>query len=201
MLAIRARKLWLVAVVLLLTGSNGFVQFYKNCRVHRSLSMKLDPKSPKDNIQEQIRLNSKLLLQQLLLYGVIQSRPANAIGKLSEFSKQTMVIQDLLFNVQDAEKESEMMMALFQNTAKTIRSSTNSGEKKVVVAFGADAFDSPPNFFPGISNFLEAGGHATLSFRSKSVGDESEIFEKGNGLQFIKIGSELIRLSKGIEKG
>ena len=28
-----------------------------------------------------------------------------------------------------------------------------------------------------------------------------ELFEKGNGLQFIKIGAEDIRLSKGMEKG
>ena len=28
-----------------------------------------------------------------------------------------------------------------------------------------------------------------------------EIFEKGNGLQFIKVGAEVIRLSKAIEKG
>jgi hypothetical protein len=33
------------------------------------------------------------------------------------------------------------------------------------------------------------------------VSDVVEIFEKGNGLQFIKVGAEVIRLSKAIEKG
>ena len=57
---------------------------------------------------------------------------------------------------------------------------------------------------PGISTFYEDGGHATITLKAKNLVKDSdivEIFEKGNGLQFIKVGAEVIRLSKAIEKG
>lgn len=57
---------------------------------------------------------------------------------------------------------------------------------------------------PGISTFYEDGGHATITLLAKNLEKDSdvvEIFDKGNGLQFIKIGAEVIRLSKAIEKG
>ena len=63
---------------------------------------------------------------------------------------------------------------------------------------------SPPTFVPGISTFYEDGGHATITLKAKNLVKDSdivEIFEKGNGLQFIKVGAEVIRLSKAIEKG
>ena len=57
---------------------------------------------------------------------------------------------------------------------------------------------------PGISTFYEDGGHATITLLAKNLEKDSdvvEIFDKGNGLQFIKVGAEVIRLSKAIEKG
>lgn len=49
---------------------------------------------------------------------------------------------------------------------------------------------------------IYAGCHATISLRSRTRSDDLvEIFDKGNGVQYVKVGSELLRISKGIEKG
>ena len=63
------------------------------------------------------------------------------------------------------------------------------------VAFGPTAYESPLSFRPGVSPFSEDGGHATLTFRSRidltrtlaDGGEVVEVFEPGNGLQFIKV--------------
>ena len=63
---------------------------------------------------------------------------------------------------------------------------------------------SPKSFVPGISYFYEDGGHATITLKAKNLEKDSdvvELYEKGNGLQFIKVGAEVIRLSKAIDKG
>lgn len=104
--------------------------------------------------------------------------------------------------MEDASKDAAMTRALFIEAAKEIRTYKVKDEKVVVVGFGPDAMESPPNFLPGVSNFMEDGGHTTITFRSTENAEGNiEIFERGNGLQFIKIGAPDIRLSKALEKG
>ena len=81
---------------------------------------------------------------------------------------------------------------------------TSSHRIKNRIIISAFFESSPPSFVPGISTFYEDGGHATITLKAKNLVKDSdvvEIFEKGNGLQFIKVGAEVIRLSKAIEKG
>ena len=75
---------------------------------------------------------------------------------------------------------------------------------QTVLAFGPDAYKSPNSFHPGVSTFYEDGGHATITLKAKRLEQDEdivEIYEKGNGLQFLKVGAEVIRLSKAIEAG
>ena len=130
------------------------------------------------------------------------------------------MLQDITFNVPDVTADVDMMRALFQQRFRGIRSSTSASATSIatagavqssVVAFGADAYEVPPSFRPGVSDLQEYGGHATITLRSSrgpgtvtSSGTdetETEIFDRGNGLQFIKVGAESIRISKAIEKG
>jgi hypothetical protein len=47
------------------------------------------------------------------------------------------------------------------------------------------------------------GGHATLSLRSDVLEDESlvKLYDAGNGLQYVKVGNDILRLSKAIANG
>lgn len=131
------------------------------------------------------------------------SSKAKAVGDLFEFKDQTMVIQDISFNVGNTLKDSDALAVLFQNNIRTLRTDTANNLNTTVLGFGPDAYKSPSTFVPGISTFYEDGGHATITLKSKNLVKDSdvvEIFEKGNGLQFIKVGAEVIRLSKAIEK-
>jgi len=125
---------------------------------------------------------------------------ADAIGTLFEFRPQNMVLQDVSFNVPSPTIDAEVLNALFVNKCKTLRSST--GKEEMVIGFGPDAFAQPNGFVPGVNSFSMYGGHSTITLKSNSFTDDTvEIYEKGNGLQYIKVGAEDIRLSKGIEKG
>jgi len=134
---------------------------------------------------------------------------ANAIGKKSELQEVSMVLQDMQLYVQDTNKEAKMLNAVFQDTFRTIRRSKDGST--TTMAFGPDAFESPKTFTPGLSTFAEDGGHATLTLCSKSSSSggssssssssSDDFIERGNGLQFIRFGSDVIRISKGVEAG
>ena len=136
----------------------------------------------------------------LLLTTFIYPEKSIAIGDLSEFKQQNIVLQDVSLNVPTNVADGELLKALFVNKFQTLRSSPSLEE--IVLGFGPDTYTQPKSFVPGVSSFQEYGGHATVTLISKSLPDNTlEVFERGNGLQYIKIGAEDIRLSKAIEKG
>jgi catechol 2,3-dioxygenase-like lactoylglutathione lyase family enzyme len=119
-----------------------------------------------------------------------------------------MVLQDVRFQVQDAEGEATMLSSLFQGDARVLSDKIVNGRSELVVGFGPSSYKNLPEFHPGVSSFSSQGGHATLTFHSQNVGKKSatgeelaEFFEPGNGLQFVRIGAEQIRLSKAIQNG
>lgn len=125
------------------------------------------------------------------------------IGDMYELKDQNMVIQDISFNLQDSQSDIDALKALFMNKCRVIKSLKNKLEIQSILAFGANTYKTSTTFIPGISDFQEDGGHATITLCTKNFdsNNEIEIYEKGNGLQFIKFGAESIRLSKAIEKG
>ena len=130
-------------------------------------------------------------------------RKASAIGNLYNLRNQKMVLKDVSFNVPNSYAEQDGLSALFQGTLQSIRTQNVGNVNKTVMAFGPDTLSKPPTFYPGVSSFLQDGGHTTLTFKSNNLqrDDVVEVYEKGNGLQYIKIGNDVLRLSKGIEKG
>ena len=129
---------------------------------------------------------------------------AQAIGTLYELKDQSVVLQDIAFNVKNTYDDIATIQALFQDNMKPLRTSTANQVNTTVMAFGPDAYASPKSFFPGVSTFYEDGGHATITLMAKRLetdDDVVQLFEKGNGLQYVKVGAESIRLSKAIEKG
>lgn len=130
----------------------------------------------------------------------------NAIGSIDELSRQSMVLQDVSFNVPNNQGDIASLQALFQDKIKRIREvNTNDNRVLTVIGFGADAYNSPSSFIPGVSDFQEDGAHCTITLRDKvrsnGGNDEIELFERGTGLEFLKVGVETLRLSKGIENG
>ena len=161
-----------------------------------------DHMNSRNNLLTYIKSLSTLGAMTALLNPVGQK--ANAIGTIYELKDQNIVIQDIAFNVENTYKDASTMQALFQDLMKPIRSRTVNKMNTTVMAFGSDAYNSPKTFHPGVSTFYEDGGHATITLtaqRLENEGDVVEIFEKGNGLLYVKIGAEVIRLSKAIEKG
>ena len=85
-----------------------------------------------------------------------------------------------------------------------IRSTPNSK----TLAFGPDTTSKVKDFIPGVSSYYVDGGHSSITFvqQKKPTGgsggsggdnnDDIVINEIGNGVQFIKISPELLRLSK-----
>ena len=137
------------------------------------------------------------------MHNLLRPQRANAIGDIFELREQNVVLQDVSFNVQNTYDDAASLSALFQNNCKVLRESSSANGNVTVLAFGPDTYTSPATFRPGVSSFYEDGGHATITLLSEVVRDDGtvEIFEKGNGLQFIKVGAEVVRLSKSIEKG
>ena len=125
--------------------------------------------------------------------------PSYAIGTIDVLKEQSMVIQDIALNVADVDAEANILVALFQNTAKVV---CKEGSQRVV-AFGPETYKSPKTFIPGVSSFFEDGGHASITLKGALPDKDGnvEIFEKGNGLQQIRIGTEVLRISKAIEAG
>lgn len=181
--------------------------FYRNNKyLHTSIYAQIDdrtanrPINIKDSTTQQHLINRAIALSAISLYQLVKFPvKSNAIGSLFEARDQNMVLQDISFNVPNVTADAAMLQALFIDRCQLIRSPNPS---ELVLGFGPDTYSSPKNFIPGVSSFQEYGGHATLTLYSQILSDESvEIYERGNGLQFIKIGAEEIRLSKAIDKG
>ena len=129
-------------------------------------------------------------------------RKSEAIGKLFEFKETPVIFQDIAFNVGNTNTVTDFFEATFPELCKVLRSTREGNKNSTVIGFGPEAYESPKTFLPGVSSFYEDGGHATLSFQSEDVGEDTvALYEPGNGLQFIKIGIENFRISKAMEKG
>lgn len=137
---------------------------------------------------------------------------AGAIGSLYELKDSVMKLQSITLNAEDYEKEVKMLRAVFENTCDVVSTtSSKDGFSESAVSFGPIMYDKPDDFYPGVTPFSLYGGHATMNIRSNNKrpeqtatqGDEevSVIYDKGNGLQFIRFGNEVVRLSKGVAAG
>lgn len=158
--------------------------------------------------QRRIALAAGIIGAQALAWSPSSS---HAVGDLFEFRDVGCVLQDVSFNVQNSFAEAELLRVLLQDTCKILRSAKSSSNGKdtvkmnvTTVGFGPDMYKMPAGFRPGVSSLSEYGGHSTLTFNAKiSDGGDSptEIFSAGNGLQYIKIGTEQLRISKGVDAG
>ena len=133
---------------------------------------------------------------------------SHSIGPMSELKDQSMVLQDVIFNVNDVDQEIKLFQETFQDTCVLIHSETNQKENYISssIGFGPDTYKIVKSFIPGISSFTENGAHATITFhsptgKSSNDADLKTVYEKGNGLQHVKIGTELLRLSKSLANG
>lgn len=163
------------------------------------------------SLQNKAKQGVKNALQQSILpisaalFAYTKQMPSTrAMGNLPEFSNQPLLLQDVSFNVQDIDKEVEMIEELFQGRCKELRRFTKDQEVYSVVGFGPDAFEKGENFVPGVTNWNYYGGHGTITLRSKVLkGDDDvmDIYDRGNGFQCIKVGASTIRISKAIQKG
>ena len=139
----------------------------------------------------------------------VTDRKANAIGTMFELSEQNMVLQDITLNVPNTKGEALLLSDTLQQSINVISDRFVRGESTTVLAFGPTAYESPKSFRPGISSFFVDGGHATMTLRDRvnlaktmESGEEViEIYEAGNGLRYIKFGTEVLRLSKAIQAG
>jgi len=130
------------------------------------------------------------------------------IGAISELKDQPMVLQDIAFNVNNVEQEIKLFQETFIDTCALLHSEINQKENYVssTIGFGPDTYKIVKSFIPGVSSFSENGAHATITFHSPiaSSNDDGELkvlYEKGNGLQHVKIGTEVLRLSKSLANG
>lgn len=165
---------------------------------NNALESSSTPKNPKDIESSRIKKQMIILPALSLLNLVSRPQKVSAIGSLFEFREQSIVLQDVSFNVPQNTLDAEMLKALFVDKCSMLRSSPET----IVVGFGPDSFSQPVTFIPGVSSFGQYGGHATITLNSKKLSDDTvELFERGNGLQYIKIGAEDIRLSKAIQSG
>ena len=127
----------------------------------------------------------------------------NALGSNTIFKDQSMVLQDISFRVPNVDIDSEVFLKLTQNSMKILRSTKNTK----TLGFGADTLNKIDDFIPGVSSFNTDSGHATITLIEDQINngdidtDTTVITEKGNGIQFIKLGADLIRISKAIEAG
>lgn len=68
------------------------------------------------------------------------STKAKAVGDLFEFKEQTMVIQDISFNVGNTFKDSDALITLFQNNLRELRTDIANNLNTTVLGFGPDAY-------------------------------------------------------------
>lgn len=92
----------------------------------------------------------KVLAAGLFLGTVFGRRDsASAIGELYEFKNQSMVLQDIGFNVIETDSEASMFEKTFESTCFVLRSSRKNGENVTVLGFGPDNYRKSSSFLPG----------------------------------------------------
>lgn len=140
----------------------------------------------------------------LLMETVLDKKPAQAIGNIFEFKNQSCMLHGLKFNVAEADADAAMLRAIFANElVLTERIDLASEERKILkMAFGPTSYNIPSKFVPGVNNFRAYGGHTTITLKSRTNGIGSpSAYNIGNGFQYIKVGVDNLRISKGIEQG
>ena len=170
-----------------------------------SLETRTQPISIRQSYQKRSHpgIRTSVLLTSSLLATYLNTpsiQAANAIGTLAELRNQSFVLQDISFNVYDCEVETSAISALTMNTFHSLSSvNSKTGPTRVIAGFGPNSYVSPSSFHPGVSTFSQDGGHATLTYQQRKITDSVAI--PGNGLKFVKLATDELRLSKGIEKG
>ena len=91
-------------------------------------------------------INFGVLSGSLLLGG----KSSLAIGNIYELNSQSMLIQDISFNVIETKNEAQMFENSFDNTCKILRETRNDGKNISVIGFGPDSLTVPNGFRPGI---------------------------------------------------
>lgn len=161
-----------------------------------------DPQYPRQLAASKAKSIVSNALSAAVALSLIKPKPASAIGKLYELKNQSVVLQSCRFNVEDVEADAKMFSAMFLRECKVLRRNKRPSSDEIVLAFGPDVYNQPRGFYPGVSSFLEYGGHSSLTLQSKSAENGIiEFYEPGNGLQYVKLGAENLRISKGIENG
>ena len=194
-----------VFYALLLCFGGGFVQnencnFRKNLVTKCSRSSNSEPISVKQNVHHERTSQLSTFLGISAFCSTLRPYSAKAMGTIPEFNDFPMVLQDIAFNVQDSKVESNMLSKLLQDRCRTIRVEKNGEE---IVTFGAEDYKSPKTFYPGISPFSEDGGHASITFKQLNAHEDgtTEVVDNGEGLQYLRLGVEELRISKGIQAG
>lgn len=161
------------------------------------------PSSPLHPLEARSQLQQSLLKALSVASALtLLPRRTDAIGRLFEFRDAPAIFQDVSFNVINTDTVTGFFEATFPDLCQVLRYSRQGNKNSSVIGFGAEAYESPKTFIPGVSSFYEDGGHATLSFHSEELGDGTfALYEPGNGLQYIKIGLENFRISKAMERG
>lgn len=72
---------------------------------------------------------------------LLSSTKAKAVGNLFELKEQSMVIQDISFNVANTFKDSDALITLFQNNLRQLRDTVTTSANVTVLGFGPDAYD------------------------------------------------------------
>lgn len=183
-------------------GLRGGSGFGRKTRQQQRLHISLEPKSPIEQTRSELRRITLSSIASTILFSSLSSKPARAIGSLHEFQNQTSVLQGLRFNVPDADADVAMFKELFIDECKVIGGKSTIDGKDLVLAFGPSLYAKPSNFYPGVSSFNQYGGHSTIKLRSVSASEGIvEIYEAGNGLQYLKVGANNARISKALDKG
>lgn len=198
-----------VVIVCILLHSSSFHglfmrKVYRNFCTFKMLEARSDQRIVSDNI-----FGLHKIAISALAGGSLVIRKANAIGQLSELQNYSMILQDICFSIPVAngtniQRDCEALTALFINNCRILRAGARKLENGIsyqnaVLGFGPDCYTVPRDFSPGISSFKQYGGHSTITLQESLEGDQYQNW--GNGLRFIKVGADTIRLSKAVEKG
>jgi hypothetical protein len=194
----------LVLVILLAIHAVALrIPAYSSIKFDRRLELRSShaPVNPQTDFHRTVVQTLRTVLTSAIVTTALPSS-SRAIGKLAELRDQSVAFQGVTFNVGNTFLMEDFFTQTFPSLSKVLRHQSTSNKNTSVIAFGADAYQSPKSFIPGVSSFYEDGGHATLIFEAPVLGDDiMALYEPGNGLQYIKIGAENFRISKALERG
>lgn len=190
------------------------IVFIISSSVRSSSSSSSVYKAYKAFVSSILLINSPILLPTQAIHAATSSSSSSAAYSIKP-TPPDLVLQDISFNVQSIDNEIKMLKATFIDTCTVLREqiTNNKIDNKQIIsnvfAFGPDTYDASKVFFlPGVSSYFSQGGHATITYQMTKIDDKIdsndnliEITENGNGLQYVKVGTEYLRLSKAIENG